>query len=160
MTQSLPRFTQSQITTTATPVLFPTDAEFIQRHIGPQPADIAKMLAVLGVSSLAEAIELTVPAGLRLTKPLAIAAVQSEYTVLNKLKEIATKNQVFRSYIGMGYANCITPTTIQRNILENPGWYTQYTSIRSITQLSDHDHGSDWHGNRQCFITRRKYGSC
>jgi glycine dehydrogenase len=127
MTQSLPRFTQSQITTADTPVLFPTDAEFIQRHIGPQPADIAKMLAVLGVSSLAEAIELTIPAGIRLTKPLAIEAVQSEYTVLNKLKEIATKNQVFRSYIGMGYANCITPTTIQRNILENPGWYTQYT---------------------------------
>jgi glycine dehydrogenase len=127
MTQSLPRFTQSQITTADPPVLFPTDAEFIQRHIGPRPADIAKMLAVLGVSSLAEAIELTVPAGIRLTKPLAIAAVQSEYTVLNKLQEIATKNQVFRSYIGMGYANCITPTTIQRNILENPGWYTQYT---------------------------------
>ena len=126
MTQSLPRFTQpakSQTNSTQ----FPTDAEFIQRHIGPQPADIDKMLAVLGVASLDEAIERTVPAGIRLTQPLAIEAVQSEYTVLNKLKEIAAKNQVFRSYIGMGYANCITPTTIQRNILENPGWYTQYT---------------------------------
>ncbi len=126
MTQSLPRFTQpakSQTNSTQ----FPTDAEFIQRHIGPQPADIDKMLAVLGVASLDEAIERTVPAGIRLIQPLAIEAVQSEYTVLNKLKEIAAKNQVFRSYIGMGYANCITPTTIQRNILENPGWYTQYT---------------------------------
>ncbi len=127
MTQSLSRFTQAQITTAVNPVAFPTDAEFIQRHIGPQPADIAKMLAVLGVASLDAAIELTVPAGIRLTKPLAISAVQSEYSVLNQLKEIAAKNQVFRSYIGMGYANCITPTTIQRNILENPGWYTQYT---------------------------------
>jgi glycine dehydrogenase len=127
MTQSLPRFTQSQLATTTTPVPFPTDAEFIQRHIGPQPADIAKMLTVLGLASLDQAIDLTIPAGIRLTQPLAIEAVQSEYTVLNKLKKIATKNQVFRSYIGMGYANCITPTTIQRNILENPGWYTQYT---------------------------------
>ena len=127
MTQSLSRLTQPQTSQKVAPVTFPTDAEFIQRHIGPQPADIAKMLATLGVSSVTEAIELTVPAGIRLTKPLAIAAVQSEYSVLNQLKEIAAKNQVFRSYIGMGYANCITPTTIQRNILENPGWYTQYT---------------------------------
>jgi glycine dehydrogenase len=127
MTQSLPRLTQPQTNQKVAPVAFPTDAEFIQRHIGPQPADIAKMLATLGVSSVAEVIELTVPAGIRLTKPLAIAAIQSEYNVLNQLKEIAAKNQVFRSYIGMGYANCITPTTIQRNILENPGWYTQYT---------------------------------
>ncbi len=126
MTQSLPRFAQSA-PAAASSVRFPTDAEFVPRHIGPQPADIDKMLAVLGVTSLDEAIERTVPAGIRLTQPLAIEAVPSEYTVLNKLKEIATKNQIFRSYIGMGYANCITPTTIQRNILENPGWYTQYT---------------------------------
>ena len=120
MTQSLSRLTQPQTNQKVTPVAFPADAEFIQRHIGPQPADIAKMLTVLGVASLDQAIDLTIPAGIRLTQPLAIEAVQSEYTVLNKLKEIATKNQVFRSYIGMGYANCITPTTIQRNILENP----------------------------------------
>ena len=126
MTQSLPRFAQSAPANVSS-VRFPTDAEFVPRHIGPQPADIDKMLAVLGVTSLDEAIERTVPAGIRLTQPLAIEAVHSEYTVLNKLKEIAAKNQVFRSYIGMGYANCITPTTIQRNILENPGWYTQYT---------------------------------
>jgi glycine dehydrogenase len=126
MTQSLPRFAQSA-PAAASSVRFPADAEFVPRHIGPQPADIDKMLAVLGVTSLDEAIERTVPAGIRLTQPLAIEAVPSEYTVLNKLKEIAAKNQIFRSYIGMGYANCITPTTIQRNILENPGWYTQYT---------------------------------
>jgi glycine dehydrogenase len=126
MTQSLTRFARS-VSSTANSVRFPTDAEFVPRHIGLQPADIDKILAVLGVSSLEEAIERTVPAGIRLMQPLAIEAVSSEHTVLNKLKEIAAKNQIFRSYIGMGYANCITPTVIQRNILENPGWYTQYT---------------------------------
>jgi glycine dehydrogenase len=124
MTQSLPRFTQPAQTNSTQ---FPVNAEFIQRHIGPQPAEVDRMLAVLGVANLAEFIDRTVPIGIQLNKPLAIETVQSEYTVLNKLKEIASKNQVFRSYIGMGYANCITPTVIQRNILENPGWYTQYT---------------------------------
>jgi glycine dehydrogenase len=99
----------------------------VPRHIGLQPVDIDKMLAVLGVNSLDEAIERTVPDGIRMQQPLAIEAVASEHAVLTKLKDIAAKNQIFRSYIGMGYANCITPTPIQRNILENPGWYTQYT---------------------------------
>jgi glycine dehydrogenase len=85
------------------------------------------MLRVLGVNSLDELIDRTVPAAIQFKQPLAIETVQSEYTVLNKLKQIASQNQIFRSYIGMGYANCITPTVIQRNILENPGWYTQYT---------------------------------
>jgi glycine dehydrogenase len=125
MTQSLPRFIQPLAT--VAPVHFPTDAEFIPRHIGPQPAEVAKMLAVLGMGSLSELVDRTVPAGIQLKQPLAIEVTHSEYTVLNKLKEIAAKNQIFRSYIGMGYANCITPTVIQRNILENPGWYTQYT---------------------------------
>jgi glycine dehydrogenase len=126
MTQSLPRFIQP-LAATAPSVHFPTDAEFIPRHIGPQPAEVAKMLAVLGMGSLSELVDRTVPAAIQFKQPLAIETVQSEYTVLNKLKEIAAKNQIFRSYIGMGYANCITPTVIQRNILENPGWYTQYT---------------------------------
>ena len=85
------------------------------------------MLGVLGVSSLAELIDRTVPAAIQFKQPLAIETVKSEYTVLSQLKQIASKNQIFRSYIGMGYANCITPTVVQRNILENPGWYTQYT---------------------------------
>ena len=115
MTQSLPRFVQP-LATTAAPVHFPTDAEFIPRHIGPQPAEVTKMLAILGMGSLSELVDRTIPAGIQLKQPLAIEVVQSEYTVLNKLKEIAAKNQIFRSYIGMGYANCITPTVIQRNI--------------------------------------------
>ncbi len=126
MTQSLPRFIQPTAAT-ANSVQIPAEAEFIQRHIGPNPADIDRMLRVLDVSSLAELIDRTVPAAIQLNQPLAIETVKSEYTVLNQIKQIASKNQVFRSYIGMGYANCITPTVIQRNILENPGWYTQYT---------------------------------
>ena len=126
MTQSLDRLTAANISSAseANPL---AEAEFIQRHIGPRSVDIDKMLGALGVASLAELIERTVPAAIKLTQPLAIETVNSEYTVLNNLKQIASKNQVFRSYIGMGYANCITPTVIQRNILENPGWYTQYT---------------------------------
>jgi glycine dehydrogenase len=127
MTQSPPRVTHTaniSKTTTANPL---ADAEFIQRHIGPGSVEIDRMLEVLGVASLAELIDRTVPAAIQLDRPLEIETVKSEYTILNKLKQIAAKNQVFRSYIGMGYANCITPTVIQRNILENPGWYTQYT---------------------------------
>ena len=127
MTQSLPRFTQTAVSQASNSDYFPANAEFIPRHIGTQSADIDRMLAILGVASMGELIDRTIPAGIQLDRPLEIEAVQSEYTVLNKLKDIAAKNQVFRSYIGMGYANCITPTVIQRNILENPGWYTQYT---------------------------------
>jgi glycine dehydrogenase len=127
MTQSPPRVTHTaniSKTTIANPL---ADAEFIQRHIGPGSVEIDRMLGVLGVASLAELIDRTVPAAIQIDRPLEIETVKSEYTILNKLKQIAAKNQVFRSYIGMGYANCITPTVIQRNILENPGWYTQYT---------------------------------
>jgi glycine dehydrogenase len=127
MTQSISRFTDSANLSSTTAVTPWPDGEFIQRHIGPQPVDIDRMLRVLGVASLDELIDRTVPAAIQLKQPLAIETVQSEYTVLNKLKQIASQNQIFRSYIGMGYANCITPTVIQRNILENPGWYTQYT---------------------------------
>jgi glycine dehydrogenase len=127
MTQSLPRFTHAAKTASATTATPGANGEFIQRHIGPQPVDIDRMLKVLGVASLDELIDRTVPAAIQFKQPLAIETVQSEYTVLNKLKQIASQNQIFRSYIGMGYANCITPTVIQRNILENPGWYTQYT---------------------------------
>jgi glycine dehydrogenase len=127
MTQSLPRFTHAAKTASATTANPWANGEFIQRHIGPQPVDIDRMLKVLGVASLNELIDRTVPTAIQLQQPLAIETVKSEYDVLNKLKQIASKNQIFRSYIGMGYANCITPTVIQRNILENPGWYTQYT---------------------------------
>ncbi|NJR32888.1 MAG: glycine dehydrogenase (aminomethyl-transferring), partial [Chamaesiphon sp. CSU_1_12] len=116
MTQSLDRLTAANISS-ATEANPRADAEFIQRHIGPRSLDLDKMLDVLGVASLAQLIDRTVPAAIKMQQPLAIETVKSEHTVLNQLKQIAAKNQIFRSYIGMGYANCITPTVIQRNIL-------------------------------------------
>ncbi|MBL1175705.1 aminomethyl-transferring glycine dehydrogenase [Pantanalinema sp. GBBB05] len=100
---------------------------FAERHIGPNDADIAEMLKVVGFDSLDALIDATIPAAIRLKQPLHLNPAKSEYELLQELKDIATENQVFRSFIGMGYANCITPPVIQRNILENPGWYTQYT---------------------------------
>ena len=101
--------------------------DFVPRHIGPSDAEVAAMLKMLGVASLDALMEQTVPAKIRTKQPLQLPAGRSEAELLQALKAIAQQNQVFRSYIGMGYANCITPPVIQRNILENPGWYTQYT---------------------------------
>ncbi len=100
---------------------------FTQRHIGPNPDDVQQMLDLLGLSNLDDLIDKTVPQAIRFHQTLNLPAAQSEYVALAKLKQIADKNQVYRSFIGMGYYDCITPTVIQRNILENPGWYTAYT---------------------------------
>ncbi|WNN91903.1 aminomethyl-transferring glycine dehydrogenase [Gloeocapsopsis dulcis] len=100
---------------------------FAQRHIGSKPEEIQQMLDNLGFSTLDALIDKTVPQAIRLNRPLQLEAARSEYAALAELKEIASKNQVFRSFIGMGYHDCITPPVIQRNILENPGWYTAYT---------------------------------
>nr|WP_009631450.1 aminomethyl-transferring glycine dehydrogenase [Synechocystis sp. PCC 7509] len=104
-----------------------TSPEFVQRHIGSNTAQIQQMLEVLGLASLEDLIDKTVPQSIRQNKPLNLPVALSEQAALAKLKAIAVKNEVFRSYIGMGYHNCITPPVIQRNILENPGWYTAYT---------------------------------
>ncbi|MBD2056933.1 aminomethyl-transferring glycine dehydrogenase [Oculatella sp. FACHB-28] len=101
--------------------------EFERRHIGPSPADVEKMLEALAFSTLEALIDQTIPPAIRLQKPLELSGGSSEYEVLQELRAIATQNQIFHSFIGMGYSNCITPPVIQRNILENPGWYTQYT---------------------------------
>ncbi|MGG6293835.1 aminomethyl-transferring glycine dehydrogenase [Leptolyngbya sp. AN02str] len=101
--------------------------DFVPRHIGPSAADVDAMLKVLGYSSLKDLIDATVPSAIRLQRSLNLGPGKDEYTLLQELKAIASQNQVFRSYIGMGYANTITPPVIQRNVLENPGWYTQYT---------------------------------
>jgi glycine dehydrogenase len=108
-------------------VQFPHPDRFESRHNGPGRADVDKMSAVLGYGSLEEFINATVPDSIRLKRPLRIEAARSEYEALADLKAIANKNKVFRSFIGMGYSNCITPPVILRNILENPAWYTQYT---------------------------------
>ena len=100
---------------------------FACRHIGPSAADAADMLATIGVSSLDELIDKTVPANIRLGRPLNLPAARGEAQALAELRRLAQKNQVWRSYIGMGYYDCVTPPVILRNILENPGWYTAYT---------------------------------
>lgn len=104
---------------------------FANRHIGPNAAAIKSMLDFLGCASLDELIDRTVPPAIRLQKSLKLPEAGSESSALAHLKEIASKNQVFRSYIGMGYHDCITPPVIQRNILENPGWYTAYTPYQA-----------------------------
>ena len=104
---------------------------FARRHNGPNPEQTQKMLETIGVKSMDELIEKTVPAAIRLPKPMDLPEAMNEYQYLNHLHELASKNQVFRSYIGMGYYNCITPAVITRNILENPGWYTSYTPYQA-----------------------------
>jgi glycine dehydrogenase len=104
---------------------------FVPRHIGPSDADVRAMLDLLGYESLDGLIDVTVPAGIRLRRPLEIHAPMSEYEALKNLRTIAQKNQIFRSYLGLGYYDCVTPPVIQRNILENPGWYTAYTPYQA-----------------------------
>lgn len=105
--------------------------EFRQRHIGVNEEEAAKMLRTIGISSLNELIDRTVPQSIRVNKPLAIPPPQSEYEYLHELKNIAKQNKVFKSYIGQGYYGTITPSVILRNIFENPGWYTQYTPYQA-----------------------------
>lgn len=107
------------------------NGSFIPRHVGPSEGEIKEMLDFLGHKSLDSLIEATVPKKIRTKGPLNLDAPLSEFDALNKLKTMANKNKIFRSYIGMGYYNCITPGVIQRNILENPGWYTQYTPYQA-----------------------------
>jgi glycine dehydrogenase len=111
-------------------VLASTDS-FAGRHIGPSADELEQMLKVLGFSTLDALIDQAVPSSIRLNHPLQLPEAQSEYAALATLKEIASKNQVFQSFIGMGYHGCITPPVIQRNILENPGWYTAYTPYQA-----------------------------
>ncbi|MEO6693784.1 MAG: aminomethyl-transferring glycine dehydrogenase [Ignavibacteria bacterium] len=104
---------------------------FINRHIGPDEAEINEMLEVTGSSTLDELIDETIPPKIRLKNDLDLNDPVSEYQFLKDLKVIADKNKIFRSYIGMGYSPTITPPVILRNILENPGWYTQYTPYQA-----------------------------
>nr|WP_254174531.1 aminomethyl-transferring glycine dehydrogenase [Planktothrix pseudagardhii] len=104
---------------------------FVQRHLGPNADEIQQMLELLGVSSLEDLIDQTIPSTIRLNQSLKLPEAFSEYAALNQLKAIASQNKVYRSFIGMGYSDCITPGVIQRNILENPGWYTAYTPYQA-----------------------------
>jgi glycine dehydrogenase len=104
---------------------------FVRRHIGPRPGDADEMLKLIGCADLDAMIDAAVPKPIRLGRPLQLPTARSEHEVLAALKEIASQNQVCRSFIGMGYYDCITPAVIQRNVLENPGWYTQYTPYQA-----------------------------
>jgi glycine dehydrogenase len=106
-------------------------AEFIQRHIGPNATETNKMLAAIGAPSLDVLIEKTIPASIRLKKPMNIPAGISEFELLGSLKSIGSKNVIATNCIGQGYYGTITPSVILRNIFENPGWYTQYTPYQA-----------------------------
>ncbi|KAJ1820163.1 glycine decarboxylase subunit P, partial [Coemansia sp. RSA 2598] len=107
--------------------LAPLDT-FLRRHNGPRESDVETMLQALGFKSLGDMIAATVPESIRLPEPLHIAEGEyAERELLAKLKGIAQKNKVYRSFIGTGYTDVVVPPVILRNILENPGWYTQYT---------------------------------
>src|SRR3989454_66373 len=104
---------------------------FQNRHIGPSAEDQAAMLSALGYESLDAFIDAVVPADIRMREPLRIPEAKTEQETLEELRLLAAQNQVYRSYLGMGYHDCITPTVIQRNVLENPGWYTAYTPYQA-----------------------------
>ena len=110
--------------------LAPADS-FVHRHVGPDSDDVASMLRVLGYGSLDELIDRTIPERIRFRRALDLPKGMTEPEVLAHFRAIAAKNQVFRSFIGMGYSDCITPPVIQRNIIENPGWYTAYTPYQA-----------------------------
>jgi len=107
------------------------DFTFQRRHNGPGETEIGRMLESLGYGSLDELIDVAVPETIRLRSPLNIPDGLSEHNALNELRGMAAQNRVFRSYLGMGYHDCITPPVIQRKVLENPSWYTAYTPYQA-----------------------------
>lgn len=104
---------------------------FQHRHNGPSNDDISQMLDTVGVDTVDELIDQTVPENIRKRALLNIPEALDEFSYVRSVKEIASKNKVFKSFIGLGYYNCVTPAVIQRNILENPGWYTAYTPYQA-----------------------------
>ncbi len=105
--------------------------EFSQRHIGPDKTETETLLKAVGVASPEDLMTKTVPDDIRLEKELDLPAPQSEYRYLQDLRKVAATNQIFKTYIGQGYYGTITPGVIQRNVFENPGWYTQYTPYQA-----------------------------
>jgi glycine dehydrogenase len=107
-----------------------TDA-FAQRHLGPRESDLNYMLQTIGADSLEQLIYETIPDDIRLKKPLNLGPAMTEYEFLNHIRELGNKNKIFKTYIGLGYHPTIVPAVIQRNIFENPGWYTAYTPYQA-----------------------------
>ncbi len=105
--------------------------KFVNRHIGPDEVQVKEMLDVVGVNSLDQLINETIPSQIKLNKKLKLEEPLSEFKFLENLKSVSSKNKIYKSYIGMGYYPTITPQVILRNVLENPGWYTQYTPYQA-----------------------------
>ncbi|MGB2363948.1 MAG: aminomethyl-transferring glycine dehydrogenase [Flavobacteriales bacterium] len=105
--------------------------QFSERHIGPRPSDQENMLNKIGVSNMSELIDLAIPQAIRLSKKMDLPKALNESELLEHMKMLGQKNKNYRSYIGLGYYNTILPGVIQRNILENPGWYTAYTPYQA-----------------------------
>src|SRR3984893_3933358 len=105
--------------------------EFIPRHIGPNESETKEMLQTIGLDSLDELIEKTVPPAIRMQHALNLPAGMSEHVYLEHIKQISFKNKVFKTYNGQGYYDTIIPSVILRNVFENPGWYTQYTPYQA-----------------------------
>jgi glycine dehydrogenase len=104
---------------------------FATRHIGPRPEERDAMLRVIGIDSLDALIDEALPSSIRRAGPLALPPAESEFQYLTRLRSLAARNRVYRSFIGLGYADCITPSVILRNVLENPSWYTPYTPYQA-----------------------------
>src|SRR3954465_14284757 len=109
----------------------PPAESFVPRHVGPDERDVSEMLKTLGFASLDALVDATIPKKIRYRGGLDLPAGMSEEEVLAYFRALASKNQVFRSFIGMGYSDCVPPPVIQRNIIENPGWYTAYTPYQA-----------------------------
>ena len=136
--------------------------KFSRRHIGPDEHEIRQMLEAVGARTLDEFIQSVVPPQIRTQHPLHLDPPLGEYDALNVLQSIAAKNHLYRSLIGMGYYGTMTPPVIQRNILENPGWYTQYTPYQAeiaqvrleVSQFPNDGDRSDRTGNCQRIVAR------
>ncbi len=126
---SVSRPLSAQVPASASPL--DDRARFDTRHIGPRDHDIAAMLATLGLGSLDELVGQVVPADIRLNRLLDLPSARDEWTLLRDLSGTADRNKVYRSCIGMGYHGTITPPVVLRNVMENPGWYTQYTPYQA-----------------------------
>jgi glycine dehydrogenase len=119
------------MTTMTTPTSDVGSDSFVARHVGPSENEVAEMLAALGYETLDDLVAATIPAGIRMKGRLAIGEGSSEAEALRDFRAVAARNDVYRSFIGLGYYGCIVPPVIQRNILENPAWYTAYTPYQA-----------------------------
>ena len=105
--------------------------QFVNRHIGPSDKEVEQILQEIAINSLDQLVDETIPENIRVREKLNLSEPLTEYEFIQHIKELASKNKVYRSYIGLGYYGTITPSVIKRNILENPGWYTQYTPYQA-----------------------------